>query len=208
MPNTGEGKNIMLNALYHTTNRYVGAGEAAAATPVEASAAGTVIKKTNTLTNGQMIYFSVVSGGAGTSTVPGIVALRPYYVIGRTSSQFEVSSTEGGSAVTFATELKAASEYVVLTEIVYAESGKRIVTAFGAASEGKIEDATGHVLKIPAGKRVNAEMYNEAEEGVGGSKHWLGISVLTTPETYGSNGTYEVKSTEADLMLAEGTPAP
>jgi hypothetical protein len=202
MPNTGEGKNIMLNALYHTTNRYVGGGTASAATPVEASAIGSVIKKTQSLANGTLLYFSVLSGGTG------LVALRPYYVINKSGTQFEVSNTEGGSAVSFSSELKAASEYIVLTEIVYAESGKRIVTAFGAAAEGKVEDTTGHVLKIPAGKTINAEMYNEAEEGIGASKHWLGISVLTTPETYGSNGTYEVKSTEADLMLAEGTPAP
>ncbi len=44
--------------------------------------------------------------------------------------------------------------------------------------------------------------------GQGAGKKLLGISVLTTPETFGSEGTYTVKSSEADMNLAEGSPAP
>jgi len=202
MPATGEQKNIGLNAMWHTTNRWIGALTSAAAVAVEASAASTKIKKTaNGLANGNVLYFSVLSGGAG------LVALRPYYVVGAATNEFEVSLTEGGTAVSFTTELKAASEYIKLTEM----SGggyKRLETAFGASAEGKTEDVTEHSLKIPAGKTINAEGYWETETGQGAAKHLLGISVLTTPESYGSEGTYTVKSSESDMNLAEGTPAP
>ena len=201
MPVTGECKNIGLNAMWHTTARWVGAFSASVATAVEASAIGSKIKKTQSLANGSLIYFSVLSGGAG------LVALRPYYVINKSGSEFEVSLTEGGSAVSFTTELTAASEYIVLTEMS-GGSYARIETKFELAAEGKTEDSTEHALKIPAGKTINAEGYNEAASGVGAAKHWLGISVLTTPETYGSEGTYTVKSSESDMNLAEGTPAP
>jgi hypothetical protein len=201
MPVTGEQKNIGLNAMWHTTNRWVGAMTASAATAVEASAVGKQIKKTQSLKNGNVLYFSVLSGGAG------LVALRPYYVIGENASHFELALTEGGTAVEFTTELKVASEYIVLTEMS-GGSYARIETAFGVASEGKTEDTTEHSIKIPAGKTINAEGYNEAVSGVGTSKKWLGFSILTTPESYGSEGTYTVKSSESDMNLAEGTPAP
>jgi hypothetical protein len=202
MPWTGEQKNIAQNASWHTTARWVGAMEAAAAAAVEASTAGTKIKKTaNGLANGNVVYFSVLSGGAG------LVALRPYYVVGAATNEFEVSLTEGGAAVSFTTELKAASEYIKLTELS-GGSYARIETKFEAATEGKTEDTTAHALKIPAGKTINAEAYNEAVSGVGAAKHWLGFSILTTPEKYGSEGTYEVKSSESNMNTAEGTPAP
>lgn len=201
MPVTGEGKNIALNALWRTPQRFLGGAEASTATTVEASGAGSVIKKTQSLANGNLIYFPVLSGGAG------LVALRLYYVVGKTATQFEVSNTEGGAAVSFTTELKATSEYIVLTELS-GGSYARIETNFAAASEGRTEDATAHNLKVPAGKRINAEVYNEAVSGVGASKKWLGASILTVPETFGSEGTYTVSSTVGDMMLAEGTPAP
>jgi hypothetical protein len=202
MPWTGEQKTIALNAAWHTTARWVGAMEASAAAAVEASTAGTKIKKTaNGLANGNVVYFSVLSGGAG------LVALRPYYVVGAATNEFEVSLIEGGAAVSFTTELKAASEYIKLTEMT-GGSYARIETKFELAAEGKAEDTTEHALKIPAGKTINAEGYNEAASGVGSAKHWLGFSVLTTPEKYGSEGTYTVKSSESDMNLAEGTPAP
>jgi len=197
MPLTGEAANIALNALWHTTNRFVGAASLAAATAVENSAAGTVIKKANALSNGNVLYFSVLSGGTG------LVALRPYYVVGRTSTQFELARTKGGPAIAFTSELKAASEYVVVTEM----SGggyKRIETAFGAAAGGQVEDTTEHALKIPAGKTIGAEVYFEGES----TGELLGISILATPELYGSEGTYTVKSSESDLNNATGTPAP
>jgi hypothetical protein len=201
-PATGECKNIGLNAMWHTTARWVGAMTASAAVAVEGSAIGHKVKKTaHGLKNGEVIYFSVVSGGAG------VVALRPYYVIEEAANEFGISLTEGGSAVSWTTELKSASEYIKLTEM----SGggyKRIETKFEAAAEGKTEDTTEHSIKIPAGKTINAEGYNEAESGAGANKHWLGFSVLTTAETYGSEGTYVVKSSESDMNLAEGTPAP
>jgi hypothetical protein len=202
MPWTGEQKTIALNASWHTTARWVGAMEAAAAAAVEASTAGTKIKKTaNGLANGNVVYFPVLSGGAG------LVALRPYYVVGAATNEFEVSLIEGGAAVSFTTELKAASEYIKLTELT-GGSYARIETKFEAAAEGKTEDTTEHALKIPAGKTINAECYNEAASGIGSAKHWLGFSILTTPEKYGSEGTYTVKSSESDMNLAEGTPAP
>lgn len=197
MPITGESANIMLNALLHTVNRFVGAAALAAATAVEASAAGTVIKKTNTLTNGNVLYFSVLSGGAG------LVALRPYYVVGRTGSQFELARTAGGPAISFTTELKAASEYVVVTEIS-GGSYKRIETAFAAAAGGETKDTTEHGLKIPGGKTIGAEVYFEGES----TGALLGISILATPEPFASEGTYTVKESEADLNNATGTPAP
>lgn len=201
MPWTGEQKTIALNASWHTTARWVGAMEASAAVAVEASTAGTKIKKTaNGLAAGTVIYFSVLSGGAG------LVALRPYYVLAGTN-EFEVSLTEGGAAVSFTTELKVASEYIKLTEMT-GGSYARIETKFELAAEGKTEDTTEHALKIPAGKTINAECYNEAISGIGAAKHWLGFSILTTPEKYGSEGTYTVKSSESDMNLAEGTPAP
>lgn len=202
MPCTGELKTIAMNAAWHTTARWVGAMEAAAAVAVEASAIGSKIKKTaHGLKNGNVIYFSVLSGGAG------LVALRPYYVIEEAANEFAVSLIEGGAAVSFTTELKAASEYIKLTEMS-GGSYARIETKFELAAEGKTEDITEHALKIPAGKTINAEAYNEAVSGVGAAKHWLGFSILTTPEKYGSEGTYTVKSSESDMNLAEGTPAP
>jgi len=201
MPCTGEAKNVGLNAMWHNSVRWIGAYSSSVATAVEASVAGKQIKKAQSLKNGNVVYFSVLSGGAG------LVALRPYYVIGENAAHFEVSLTEGGTAVEFTTELKASSEYIVLTEMSGGAYARK-ETNFGAAAEGKTEDVTAHSLKIPAGKTISAEGYWETETGQGVGKKLLGISVLTTPEAFGAEGTYEVKSSEADMNLAEGTPAP
>jgi hypothetical protein len=178
MPVTGEQANIGLNAMWHTANRWVGAAQTSVATAVEASAAGTKIKKAQALANGNIIYFTVISGGLG------LVALRPYYVIEKAAGEFALAREEGGAAIAFTTELKAASEYVVVTEMT-GGAYVRIETAFGLAVGGKLEDVTEHALKIPAGKTINAEIYNEAKEG-----------------------TYTVKSSESDMNEASGTPAP
>jgi hypothetical protein len=197
MPLTGEGKNIGLNAIFHTTNRFAGGLSLAAATAVEASTAGTQIKKTQSLKNGNLIYFSVLSGGTG------LVALRPYYVVGENAAHFEVALSEGGAAVSFSAELKAASEYVVVTELS-GGSYKRIETAYGAAAAGKVEDTTPHALKVPAGKTIGALADWEGES----TGHMLALSVLTTPESYGKEGVYTIESSEADMNEASGTPAP
>lgn len=202
MPATGEAKNIGLTAMWKTTQRFVGGGTNSAAQTVESSTAGKTINKTgNSLANGNLVYFTVISGGKG------LVALRPYYVVGKAANTYELSNTEGGTGVSFTTTLNATSEIVVVTEL----SGgayTRIEMNMGTVAEGSVEDVTVHNLKVPAGKTISVEIYNEAVSGTGAGKRFLGISVLTTPETYGSEGIYEVKSTTADMMLAEGTPAP
>lgn len=200
-PATGEMKNEMLNAGLRETApakaaKWVGAFSAAAATAVEASAASTVIKKANSLTNGEVLVFTVISGGAG------LVALRPYYIVGRTASQFELAMTLGGAAVAFTTELKVASEFQILTEM----SGggyKRLATAFAVAAAGASEDSTAHELKIPAGKTIEYLGYWSLETA--GSL--MGVNVVTK-EKFEAEGVYKVTATKSDMNLAEGTPAP
>lgn len=84
MPFTGEWKNEVLNAGLRGEKptlwaKFVGAFSASAATkPSAESAIGSTIEAAgNAWTNGQVLVFQVLSGGAG------LVATRPYYIVGR-----------------------------------------------------------------------------------------------------------------------------
>lgn len=189
------GKNLMLNALKGTNPTtpitHVGLyDEAAAITSVTGVATTDLLTKVgHGLTNGDLVVLRALTGGAG------LVVERPYYIVGVSGNDFQLSSLSGGSAFNFTTDISSVS-VIKLVEISGGSPAyARIAIAFAAAGEGLIDDSTnGAVVNVPAGAVVNYIGFFSAVTA--GTMN--GIS-LVTEETFGAQGTYTVTDAKLDL---------
>lgn len=189
------GKNLMLNALKGTNPTtpitHVGLyDEAAAITSVTGVASTDLLTKVgHGLANGDLVVLRALTGGAG------LVVERPYYIVGVSGNDFQLSSLSGGSAFNFTTDISSVS-VIKLVEISGGNPAyARIAIAFAAASEGLIDDSTnGAVVNVPAAAVVNyVGFFSAVTAGT-----MCGIS-LVTEETFGAQGIYTVTDAKLDL---------
>lgn len=127
-----------------------------------------------------------------TASVTGLVAQRPYYVVGETTNGFELALEEGGTAVKVTgAELTSATEFDLLTELT-GGSYARVAATWGAASKGEISDTAAEAIKVPAGKTVSYAGWWEKSTGGAGATGLFACAKLETPETFGGEGEYKV----------------
>jgi hypothetical protein len=197
MPYSTEGKNLMLNALRGTNPTtpitHVGLyDEAAALTGVTGVAATDLLTKAgHGLSNGNLVVLRSLTGGLG------LRMEYPYYVVGVSGDDFQLSETSGGSAFNFTTDVDTVS-VVKLVEIAGGDPAyARVAIAFNAASEGSMDDSTnGAVIDCPAAAVVNyIGFFSAITAGT-----LLGIDDVTE-ETFGGQGTYTVTDADLDLNL-------
>jgi hypothetical protein len=141
--------------------------------------------KAKGFTNGRIVMIRKL-----TAAVTGLVAERPYYIVGEVTNGFELAKAEGGAAVKVAGhELEADTEIIVLQEAAVA----RIATAWGAASEGEATDAE-RIIKVKAGWTVTDACWWEKLATGSGATGVFSVQKLTEPEAYSAEGEYKLTS--------------
>lgn len=190
MAYTTAAKNSMLDHLASEIT-YVGLfDEEAAITSVTGTASTDLLNKSSHgLSNGNLVVLRSLSGGSGLTTE------YPYYVVGVSGSDFQLSLTSGGSAINFTTDITSVS-VVRLTEISGGSPAyARVAIAFAAASGGQIDDSTnGAVINVPAAATVNyVGFFSALTNGT-----LYGIDDVTA-EAFGAQGTYTVTDAKLDL---------
>jgi len=195
MPYSAIGKNLMLNALKGTNPTtpitHVGlATKGPNITGVTSTGSpDTFTKTSHGLANGDRVVLSGLTGGTGAQVG------QPYFVINTATNTFQLSSTVGGSAVDFGTDITAATVNKVTELSGGSPAYARVAIAFNAAADGTMDDSTnGAVINVPAAAVVDYVEFWSASTA--GSE--LGI-IPVTQETYAGQGTYTV--TDADLDL-------
>lgn len=190
MPYTAAGKNSMLDHL-GTEITYVGLfDEAAAITSVTGTASTNLLNKTSHgLTNGDLVVLRSITGGAGLANE------LPYYVVGVSGSDFQLSLVSGGSAIDFTTDISSVS-VVKLVEISGGSPAyARKAIAWGAAAAGLMDDSTnGAAIDVPASAVVNyVGFFSAVTTGT------LYAIDAVTEETFGAQGTYTLTDAKLDL---------
>lgn len=194
MPYTTAGKNLMLNALVGTnpTTPITHAGlydENAALTSVTGVAATDLLTKTSHgLSNGDLVVLRSLTGGTG------LREEYPYYVVGVSGNDFQLSETSGGSAFNFTTDITSVS-IVKLVEISGGSPAyARKSITWNAAAEGSVDDSNVPVFDVPAAAVVDyVGFFSAVTAGT------LCAIDPVIPETFGAQGTYTL--TDADLDL-------
>jgi hypothetical protein len=152
--------------------------------------------KAKGFTNGAIVWFTELTG-----SVTGIVAGRPYYVVGEVTNGFEVALEEGGAAIKVTGhELETGSTKVALLTELSGGGYKRIKTTWGTAKLDEISDTAAEVIKVPAGKEIVFAGWWEGES----TGKLTNVAKLEVAETYGLEGEYKVTSDklEAPMSLA------
>jgi hypothetical protein len=145
--------------------------------------------------NGAVVVFRELTGG-----VTGLVALRPYYVVGEATNGFEVALEEGGAAVKVAGhELEGASTKVALLTELSGGGYKRQKATWGAAANGEITDTASEAIKVPAGNEITDAGWWEGEA----TGKLAAAQKLENPESFGGEGEYKVTADK----LESGTVA-
>jgi hypothetical protein len=198
MPFTELGKNLMLDALRGTNPTtpitHTGAFDAdPTITAATAQATGdTITKAAHGLANGNLVVLSALVGGTG------LLATKPYFVIGSTTNTFQVARQPGGAAVDITVDYSSLS----ITRLVELSGGSpayaRGSIAFAAASLEQIDDSTNGVnLNVAAGATVDyVGFWSAATAGT-----LLAIDDVT-PEVYAGQGVYQVQDAKLDLLAA------
>jgi hypothetical protein len=144
------------------------------------------------LVNGNLVVLRSLTGGTGLFTE------IPYYVVGVSGNDFQLSRVSGGPAIDFTTNITT-TEVVRLVEVSGgAPAYARAAIAFNAASDASMDDSTnGAVVDVPAGFTINyVGFFSALAAGT-----LLAIDSVTA-ESFGGQGTYTV--TDADLDLRAG----
>lgn len=155
-------------------------------TAIAASLINMTGAKAKGFVNGASVVFREV-----TPSVTGIVATRPYFVVGEVTNGFEVASEEGGTAIKVAGhELEAATTKVALLTELSGGGYKRVKATWGVPANGEVADTAAEVIKVPAGKEVTDAGWWEAES----TGKLASATKLTTPENFGAEGEFKVTS--------------
>jgi hypothetical protein len=183
-------KNSMLDHL-GTEITYVGlfTGGTAVTGVTGVAATDLMTKASHGLTNGDLVAFTSLTGGAG------LVTNTPYWVVGVNGNDFQVSSVSAGAAIDFTSTLTDAT-IKKLTEITGGNPAyARIAIAWSAAALGILDDSTnGAAINVPAAGVVSyVGFFSALSTGT-----LYGIDDVTE-ETFAAQGTYTV--TDAKLNL-------
>lgn len=191
MPLTAAAKNAMLDALGAVLTH-------AGILRADAGKAVTGVASTDTFTsrahgysNGDLVVLSALTGGSG------LVATRPYFVIGVATDTFQVSTTSGGSAVNFTTDLSAGT----VTRLVELSGGSpayaRQRITWNRAGDGTMDDASvAAAIDAPAGATTDyLGGYSASTAGT-----LYSVAPLSTVETFVGQGTYTVTDQDIDLL--------
>lgn len=196
---TAAAKNAMLNEL-GTLITHVGLHTAGTAVTGITGEADTDLftKVGHGFTNGDLVILTELSGGTGLNAGDANNANEaawPYFIVGVSGNDFQISHTAGGAAVAFSTDVTA----VKMTELTEISGGSpaysREAIAWNAASIGSMDDSTnGAVFDVPAAAVVDYVGYWSASTN--GTCYAID---KVTQETFGGQGTYTL--TDADLDL-------
>jgi hypothetical protein len=194
MPYSTAGKNLMLAALVGTnpTMPITHAGlydEAAALTSVTGVASTDLLTKVgHGLSNGDLVVLRALTGGTG------LREEYPYYVVGVSGNNFQLSETSGGTAHDFTTDISSVS-VVKLVEISGGSPAyARKSVTWNAPVEGSIDDSNVPVFDVPAAAVVNyVGFFSAVTAGT-----LCGIDPVTE-ETFGAQGTYTLTDADCDL---------
>lgn len=191
---TAYGRNAALKGVTEKMKQIGLFGFTTGSEPKYAVTSGTAIgasllnmtgSKAKGFTNGKIVMIRKL-----TASVTGLVAERPYYVVGEVTNGFELAEEEGGAAIKVAgAELTATTEIFLCEEISVA----RKATTFGTPKEGEVSDTAAEEIKVPAGKTVTDAFWHE-KESAGTNKEILDVQKLAEAEPYGSEGVYKVTS--------------
>jgi len=142
------------------------------------------------LSNGDLVVLRSLSGGAG------LIEEFPYFVIGVSGDDFQLSKIPAGSAVDFTTDITDVS----IVELVEISGGspayERKAVTFNGADDGSIDSSNQPVLDVPAGAVVNYVGFFSALTA--GILHGIADVV---EETFGAQGTYTLTDADLDLNL-------
>ena len=190
MPLTAYGKNAALTGATEKM-KYVGLFSSAAYAPTSETAInGTKVNLTGAkgkgFVNGAIVVFRELTGG-----VTGLIAGRPYYVVGEETNAFEVALEEGGAGVKVAAHaLEAAGTKIALLTELSGGSYARVKAAWGAAKAGEINDTAAEAINVPAGKEVTDAGWWEGES----TGKLVSTAKLENAEAYTGAGEYKVTS--------------
>lgn len=187
---TASGKNAMLNEL-GTLITHVGLfTKNANRNPTGVASSDTFTDNGHGYANGDVVVFSAITGGAG------LVIGRVYFVIGSTANTYQLSTTPGGSAVNFTTDVSAATIARFQEISGGSPAYARKAIAWNAAADGSMDDSTnGAVFDVPAGAQINAIGYHSALTV--GTLYALDDDI--TQEIFAAQGTYTVQDSDIDI---------
>jgi hypothetical protein len=194
MPYTADGKHQMLKALKGTnpTTPITHAGlldEGAAITAVTgANSTDTLTKAGHGLSNGNLVVLRSKSGGSA------VKEEFPYFVVGVSGDDFQLSQTPGGSAVNLGSDISSVS-VIPLAEISGGSPAyARQSIAFADPVEGLMDDSTnGADFDVPACTVNYVGFYNASTSGT-----LLAIDKLTE-EVFAAQGNYLLTDAKLDL---------
>jgi hypothetical protein len=190
MPFTYAGKHAMLNALAALATHVGLFQEGAAITAVTGVAATDLLTKAgHGLANGDLVVLRSLTGGAGLANE------IPYYIVGVSGNDFQLSALSGGAALDFTTAITSVS-VVKLTEISGGSPAyARKSIAWSAAALGVLDDSTnGAVFDVPAAATVNyVGTFSALTNGT-----LYGVDQVTA-ETFGAQGTYTLTDEKLNL---------
>lgn len=160
----------------------------------------TFTKTSHGLSNGNLVILTELSGGsalfAGDADNANEAA-RPYFVVGVSGNDFQLSETSGGSAANLGSDVTS----VKVIRLVEVSGGSpayaRKSIAFNAASGGTMDDSTnGAVFDVPACTVNYIGLYSASSGGT-----LLAIDRVTA-EVFAAQGTYTVTDADLDLLAA------
>lgn len=191
MPYTIAAKNAMLNALAALAT-HCGLLTGTAITGVTGTASTDLLNKTSHgLSNGDVVILTLLGTGEGT----GLFNNVPYFVVGVSGADFQLSLTAGGAAVDFSTNITDCT----VTKYVEVSGGSpayaRKAVAYASAAGGVADDSTnGAVFDCPAAAQIDAVGFFSALT----SGTLYGVDPVTQ-ETFGSQGTYTLNDAKLNL---------
>lgn len=191
MPYTVAGKNVMLTALGAVAS-HIGLFTKTLITGVTGVASTDIFTKaSHGLSNGDLVLLLDESLAGG----EGLFEEIPYYVVGVSGDDFQLSHTVGGAAVNFTTNVTDVTlkKYVEISGGSPAYARKAI--AWDTPALGSMDDTTnGAAFDVPAGAQVNA--VGAWSASTNGTLYQIDD---VTEETFAGQGTYTV--TDGDLNL-------
>lgn len=150
------------------------------------------------LSNGNLIILTELTGGsalfAGDAGNANEQA-RPYFVVGVSGNDFQVSETSGGAAANHGSNVTA-GKFIRLVEISGGSPAyARKAIAFNSASLGTMDDSTnGAIFDVPACTVDYAGLYSASSGGT-----LLAIDKVTS-EVFAAQGTYTLTDADLDLL--------
>jgi hypothetical protein len=159
-------------------------------TPFGVAATDLITATAHGFSAGDLVVFTALTGGTG------LVVGDPYFVIatGLTANDFRVSRYVGGTQVDFTSDITAGTVRRLVEISGGSPAYARIAATFSAATNGSMNDATDHVINVPAGATVDYVGYfNALTTGA-----LLALDDVA-PEMFGAQGTYTVTDGLIDL---------